>query len=188
MPRSFLDFKILTQIRNSSLASLNSGSHLLDVRKRYACGHVSMAVMKYIETSDESALKVKYDFKPLSFNSAVEQCKSELERKDIKVLQNTSLAMVQMLLQSMGSGSYSMVSADFDTSKKTGRFMGGFKKFWGHWFNLVVIGGKVFPVDAYSEHTLFEGRFSENYLDQYKNDNVDAIIVPVRKRQAMYFE
>ena len=188
MPRSFLDFRILQQIRHSSLIRLNTGACAFDFRKKYACGHVAIAVMKYIETNDNSCLGVKYAAKPLSFNSAIEKCKAEILRKDIKTLENSSLAMVQMMLQNMGSGSYAMVSANYDSSKPTGKFMGGLvKKFWGHWFNLVVIGGKVFPVDAYSPETFAEARFRDEYLNQYNNDNVDAILFSVKKRQGMFF-
>lgn len=192
MPRSSLDFSMLQRIRYSALSSLNSGSHRFDVRTRYACGYVAQTILKYLRTDDESCLQVKYAAKPLSFNKAVEHVKDDLNQraaKKVKTLENSSMPMVKMMLENMGNGSTAMVAANYDPNKPQGRMFGGLiRKIWGHWFNMVVIGGKVYAIDAYSKETFSESHFSEEYLEQYQVDCVDAIMVPVDKRQGMLFE
>ena len=187
MFRSHLDFALLQKIRKTTLATFNTGTNIFDFRKYYACGHVSLAVMKYIESGNVSDLKVKYEFIPLTLNRAFEHCRHEVSSRVIKI-ENSSLALITFRLLGLGSGSYAMVSAAYDTKKSTGRYMGGLlSKSWGDWFVLVAIGGKVYSVDAYNSLMLNESRFSDDYLSQYENAGASAVIYPVSRRKGMCF-
>lgn len=190
--RSHFDFLLLFAIKQNQLASLNKGVNRFDLRRRFACGHVSLAIMKYIHTMDESELKIKYHFKPLEFREAYSDLREQFDprsKNTVVKFNNTTLARVESQLLTLGAGASAMLGVDYDTTKSSGRIMGGLvAKSWGHWFVMLNIGQKVFCVDAYSKNTFVNSQFIKDYLNDYKPDGVECIIHQPNKRRGMIYE
>lgn len=91
--------------------------------------------------------------------------------------------MVKFRLLGLGAGTYATILAKYDTSKSTRKLMRGLmNKFRRHWFVLICIDNQIYPVDAYSSNRFSNASFIDEYLNQYRNNKADGIIVLPNKR------
>lgn len=175
-----IELKLFQQIRNPALAHLNSGKYFFDIRRLYACGYVSLSLMKYFQNGDNTPPPIQYKNKPLTFNQAVKRCKIDLGRADLQVHRQINIPLLANYMRIMGNGTFAMVSSDY-VPRHTKKELGFIPRNWGHWFNVICIAGRLFPVDAWSAEEFDRSQRRDIYFQQFNPSTGSAIIAPANQ-------